>query len=431
MMFLKPDLKVWDNQGATNTTTQEINVQQTPYENPLTNGDFNSSQLGEDFKANSTSANQGWFATSGAKHNSNIGNGGAVVLSDEFSAGLSQIIYDKQIRRGLQTLSFKLKNTEGSSEPLQENKIVVTLYGINGEFENDLYSGTGPTQAGVLPMNSVKLLEEDLGGTDYDWTEFTRDIDLGTGYDYLMFQVNTLEGNQPGDYIAIDDVSLTGEGLPVVTPEDEIVPEITPDPDIDIPSIDNPESLGTNTIENQNNLNQGIFTLPTDKNLKFSIDNIRTKNPSEIGIFIVDDEQGTINGIAPDSPDYIKLALERAKVIFSTIPNPPNGLNLNEIQRILELDSQRQFGFYTIPNGTKDTILQQINQTGKTNLPVLFSNSSQIKVDNLNQNGFTFELSDISLNVEFAEDTPAIGTKLQTQIELIDLRDQIGLLPVN
>ncbi|MEO1187086.1 MAG: hypothetical protein AAFX46_21485, partial [Cyanobacteria bacterium J06636_27] len=202
-------------------------------------------------------------------------------------------------------------------------------------------------------------------------------------------------------------------------------------PDIDIPTINNPESLGTNTIENQNNLNQGIFTLPTDKNLKFSIDNIRTKNPSEIGIFIVDDEQGTINGIAPDSPDYIKLALERAKVIFSTIPNPPDGLNLNEIQRILELDSQRQFGFYTIPNGTKDTILQQINQTGKTNLPVLFSNSSQIKVDNLNQNGFTFELSDISLNVEFAEDTPAIGTKLQTQIELIDLRDQIGLLPVN
>lgn len=430
----KVNLKVWDNQGETNTTTQEIDIQQTPYENSLTNGDFSSNQLGEDYKANSTAANQGWFATSGAKHDSSIGNGGAVVLSDEFSTGLSQIIYDKQISRGLQTLSFKLKNNEGSSEPLQENKIIVTLYGINGEFENDLYSGSGPTQAGVLPMNSVKLLEEDLGGTDYDWTEFKRDIDLGTGYDYLMFQVNTQEGNQAGDFIAIDDVSIVGEGLPVVIPEDEIVPEIIEDtPDIETPSIENPQvnnpnPLGTNPSEISN---QGIFTLPTDKNLKFSIDNIRTKNPSEIGIFIVDDEKGTIDGIAPDSPDYIKLALQRAKVIFSTIPNPPNGLNLNDIQRILELDSQRQFGFYTIPNGTKNTVLQQINQTGTTNLPVLFSNSSQIEVNNLNQNGFTFELSEISLNVEFGEDTPATGTELQTQTELIDLRDETGLVSVN
>ena len=221
-----------------------------------------------------------------------------------------------------------------------------------------------------------------------------------------------------------------------MTPEDEIVPEIIEEgelPDIDIPSInnpeiENPEPLGTNPGENQNS---GIFTLPTDKNLKFNIDNIRTKNPSEIGLFIVDDEKGNIDGIAPDSPDYIKLALQRAKVIFSTIPNPPSGLNLNDIQRILELDSQRQFGFYTIPNGTKDTVLQQINQTGKTNLPVIFSNSSQIKVDNLNQNGFTFELSDISLNVEFAEDTIAIGTKLQSQTELIDLRDETGEVSVN
>ncbi|MCJ8280051.1 MAG: hypothetical protein MJK14_09090, partial [Rivularia sp. ALOHA_DT_140] len=125
-----------------------------------------------------------------------------------------------------------------------------------------MYSGNGPTQAGVLPLNSVKLLEEDLGGSDFDWTEFKRDIDLGTGYDYLMFQVNTQEGNQTGDFIAIDDVSIVGEGLPVVTPEDEIVPEITPNPDIDIPSIDNPEiknpnPLGTNSSEIPN---QGIFT---------------------------------------------------------------------------------------------------------------------------------------------------------------------------
>ncbi|MBV6624359.1 MAG: DUF4114 domain-containing protein [Rivularia sp. (in: Bacteria)] len=421
-------LTVWDNQGTTNTITQAIEIQQTPYKNPLINGDFSSNQLGEDYKANSTAANQGWFATSGAKHNSD--RGGSVVLSGEFSAGLSQIIYDKQITRGLQTLNFNLKNIEGSSEPLQENQILVTVYGVNGEFGNDLYSGNGPTQVGVLPMDSVTLLEEDFGGSDYDWKEITRDIDLGTGYDYLMFQINTKEANQAGDMIAIDDIAITGAGLPIVTPEEIIVPEIIQElpeieiPEIEIPTIDNPELLG----QAQPN---GIFTLPDNKNLKFSFESIATKNISEIGLFVVDDENGNINGIAPNSPDYLEAALSRSQVIFSTISNSPNGFNPTDIQRILELDSQRQFGFYTIPNGSAQTAIAEIKQSGKTTITVLFSNSSQIQVNNFNQNGFSLGFSEISLNVQFAEDTPKTGTKLQAQTELIDLRDETGEISVN
>ncbi len=416
------NLTVWDNRGATNTITQAINIQQTPYKNPLINGDFSSNQLGEDYKANSTAANQGWFATPGAKHNS-----GAITMSGEFAAGLSQIIYDKQITRGLQTLSFNLKNTEGGSESFQKNKIVVTFYGVNGEFDNDLYFGTGPTQVGVLPMNSIKLLEEDLGGSTYDWKEIIHDIDLGTGYDYLMFQVNTSQADDSGDFIAIDDVAIVGEALPIVISEEIILPELIQDPPIDIPVIDiidNPEIIGQTQLEilPQNN---GIFTLPENKNLKFSFDRIATKNVSEIGLFIVDDENGNINGIAPDFPNYLQTALVRSQVIFSTISKSPKGFNLKEIQRILELDSQRQFGFYIIPNGTTDTAIAE-------NLPVLFSNSSQMQVNNLNQDGFSLKLSEqISLNVEFSEDIPAVGTKIQSQKELIDLRDEVGSISVN
>ena len=412
-------LTVWDNRGATNTITQAINIQQTPYKNPLINGDFSSNQLGEDYKANSTAANQGWFTTPGATFNS-----GAITMSGEFAAGLSQIIYDKQITRGLQTLSFNLKNTEGGSESFQKNQILVTLYGVNGEFENDLYSGKGPTQAGILPMDSAKLLEEDFGGSDYDWKEITRDIDLGTGYDYLMFQVNTSAADDAGDFIGIDDVEIIGEGLPIVTAEDVIVPEIIEElpeiyiPPIDVPTIDNPEILG----QTQAN---GIFTLPEDKNLKFSLDSIATKNVSEIGLFLVDDENGNINGIAPNSENYLQAALSRKQVIFSTIFNSPNGFNPTDIQRILELDSQRQFGFYMIPNGSTDKAIAE-------NSPVLFSNISQMQVNNLNQDSFNLQLSEeISLNVEFAEDTPATGTKIQAQKELIDLRDETGSISVN
>ncbi|MGB3637912.1 MAG: DUF4114 domain-containing protein, partial [Rivularia sp. (in: cyanobacteria)] len=356
-------------------------------------------------------------------------NSGSVVLSGEFAAGLSQIIYDKQITRGLQTLSFNLKNTEGGSESFQKNKILVTLYGVNGEFENDLYSGEGPTQVGVLSMNSVKLLEEDLGGSSYDWKEFTRDIDLETGYDYLMFQVNTSQADDSGDFIDIDDVELIGEGLPIVIPEDIIVPELIQNPpEINIPPIEiinNPEILGQTQPElAQDTQNNGIFTLPEDKNLKFSLDNLGTKNVSEIGLFVVDDENGNINGIAPNSENYLQAALVRSQLIFSTISNPPNGFNTKDIQRILELDSQRQFGFYIIPKGTKETAIAK-------NSAILFSNSSQIEVNNFNQNGFNLKLSEISLNVQFAEDTPATGTKLQAQKELIDLRDKTGSVSVN
>ncbi|MGB3755382.1 MAG: DUF4114 domain-containing protein, partial [Rivularia sp. (in: cyanobacteria)] len=231
----------------------------------------------------------------------------------------------------------------------------------------------------------------------------------------------------------IDDVEIIGEGLPIVTPEDIILPELIQEPpEIDIPPIDipvieiinNPEILGQTQPElAQDTQNNGIFTLPEDKNLKFSLDNLGTKNVSEIGLFVVDDENGKINGIAPNSENYLQAALSRSQLIFSTISNP-KGFNPKDIQRILELDSQRQFGFYIIPNGTKETAIAK-------NSPILFSNSSQIQVNNFNQNGFNLKLSEISLNVEFAADTPAIGTKLQTQKELIDLRDKTGLISVN
>ena len=244
-----------------------------------------------------------------------------------------------------------------------------------------------------------------------------------------MFQINTSQANDSGDFIAIDDVAIVGEGLPIVTPEEIILPELIQDPPIDIPPIDipvidNPEIIETNQPEilAPNTQNKGIFTLPENKNLKFSLDSAATKNVSEIGLFIVDDENGNINGIAPDSENYLQAALQRSQVIFSTISNP-KGFNLKEIQRILELDSQRQFGFYIIPNGSTEAIAE--------NSTVLFSNTSQMQVNNLNQNSFNLKLSEISLNVEFSADTPATGTKLQAQKELIDLRDEVGSISVN
>ncbi|MEO1561137.1 MAG: DUF4114 domain-containing protein, partial [Cyanobacteria bacterium J06632_19] len=227
------------------------------------------------------------------------------------------------------------------------------------------------------------------------------------------------------------------ENPPIENPE--VIEAPVENPPIENPPIENPEVIEAPvenpTSENPEIIEQtqanGIFILPDNKNLKFSFDNTATKNVSEIGLFVVDDENGNINGIAANSPDYLQAALSRSQVIFSTISNSPNGFNPIDIQRILELDSQKQFGFYTIPNGTTDTAIAEIKESGKTNLNVLFSNSSQIQVNNFNQQGFSLELSEISLNVQFAEDSPVTGTKLQTETELIDLRDKTGEISVN
>ncbi|MEM9923203.1 MAG: Calx-beta domain-containing protein [Cyanobacteria bacterium P01_D01_bin.50] len=195
---------------------------------------------------------------------------------------------------------------------------------------------------------------------------------------------------------------------------------------IDVPSVEFAQD------SNQN----GFFALKVgeSKNLKFTVDNVGTDNINEVGLFIVDDQNGNINGIAPDFPDYLQAALERSQVIVSAISDIPSGFNLGDIKRILEVDSNTRFGFYMISNASTDEVLSELQSTGTTNSPVFFSNSSNMRVADLDAYSFTLEwseqefsnnLTDIALNVELSSQPPALGTKLQreTQQELIDLSD--------
>ncbi|GEM_PF-1092979 len=184
----------------------------------------------------------------------------------------------------------------------------------------------------------------------------------------------------------------------------------------------------------QDNSQNGFFALNEgeSQNLKFTVDEVETDNINEVGLFIVDDENGNINGIAPDSPDYLQAALERSQVILSGISDIPSGFNQGDIERILEIDSNTSFGFYMISNASTDEVLSELESTGSTTVPVFFSNSSNMRVADLDTENFTLEwseqafnndLTDIALNVELSPQAPALGTKLQreTQQELIDL----------
>ncbi|MEM9090257.1 MAG: LamG-like jellyroll fold domain-containing protein, partial [Cyanobacteria bacterium P01_F01_bin.53] len=206
-------LTVVDTQGETKTIANTVAVQPTAYRNAFTDGTFNNgTPTQEGWKASSRWADGGWFASDNAR----IG-GGVARLSQpgDWSEFIGRVITDEKVRKGQQKFSFRLKNKEGAPDKnyWDKNEVAIKLWGVNGPFENNPYEQTGPEQIGTLGMRRTALVDENFGGEGgefFDWKNFSFDVDLGKGYDHLLFQVNTTRTKNAGDYVAIDNVALTG-----------------------------------------------------------------------------------------------------------------------------------------------------------------------------------------------------------------------------
>ncbi|MEQ8755645.1 MAG: PA14 domain-containing protein [Coleofasciculus sp. G1-WW12-02] len=201
-------LTVWDSQGATSTITQQVQVIPTPYPNLITDGTFSTtSELGRaiNHTFDSTRTSEGWIGNNWLL-DSNIGNGGAAVVSGSWNAGIGQIFLDNGSRRGKQTLSIDIKNTEDTNKA---NEITVSVWGVDGEFMSTAGNLDGPQQTGAIPMTKEKLLQQTVGGSTFDWTSFNWDVDFGEGYEFITVQV-VANGVHPdnGDFIAIDNISI-------------------------------------------------------------------------------------------------------------------------------------------------------------------------------------------------------------------------------
>ncbi|MEH1902402.1 MAG: DUF4347 domain-containing protein [Nostoc sp.] len=163
-----------------------------------------------------------------------------------------------------------------------------------------------------------------------------------------------------------------------------------------------------------------IFSVKTKGNkekLSIKIKTSTSKEVNELGVFFVDDEQGRIKGIAPGAEGYTRVALERSKVIFSTLANLPNGFNLADLTNILEFDSDTKLRFYLVSNSTTQAVL-----SGKTSFSnVLFSSATN---NNIEDEGFSLNFQNFVVNIQSTEKQVTLGTGLQGkyQGELIDLR---------
>jgi hypothetical protein len=209
----KVSLVVWDNQGVARSSSKVLNVKSAAYPNPVLNHDFAiDAPFLEGWQSNSQWSDEGWFATGDVERDA----AGVAVLSKEgtWGSAIGQVLQDNGVRQGKQTLSLDLKNIEGNlAQPWRRNSIKVSLWGINGQFKNSVWENKGPQQAGVLQMQRKQLLVQDFGGekgATFDWKNLKWSVNLGKGYQFLLFQVNTTSTLDAGDFVGLDNVSLTG-----------------------------------------------------------------------------------------------------------------------------------------------------------------------------------------------------------------------------
>ncbi|MBV6627277.1 MAG: DUF4114 domain-containing protein [Rivularia sp. (in: Bacteria)] len=175
----------------------------------------------------------------------------------------------------------------------------------------------------------------------------------------------------------------------------------------------------------------------TDTKIKFSLSskNLPKGRIHEIAIFTTEDEEGTINGINPEDAGYKEAALNKARSIFSILPDD----FIANPKRIMKGFADKNIGFLLIKNGTVDSA-----RRGRTPLDsVLLGTETQgdgfrgMQISEKGDNSFrlSFEdemgdadFTDIVIDAELTDETPEIGTDIQgeSEGEMIDLREYAG-----
>ncbi|NET71731.1 MAG: tandem-95 repeat protein, partial [Sphaerospermopsis sp. SIO1G2] len=172
------------------------------------------------------------------------------------------------------------------------------------------------------------------------------------------------------------------------------------------------------------------------KQLNISFVSQNTSLVNEIGVFKVDDAQGTINGISPGDSEYLQTALANSQVVFSALPN--NVLGGVDFNRQINFDGSDRLVFYLVQNSSTQALLSEI-AAGNSPNNVLFAlpngnnnNFNPVEISELDQRSFSLSwtdgdqssFDDFVINVEILQtDSTPIGTGLQGEIELIDLRN--------
>ena len=229
-------------------------------------------------------------------------------------------------------------------------------------------------------------------------------------------------------------------------------PEETNTTDIVVDAIDveiQEEESGEIVAPTLNFQNDHSVTIESNEPVKLAFQLLENNSTQmyEIGVFSVEDEQGTVNSLTSEDEGYLQAALSQnqARVIFSTLSESeqPEGFEIQR-ERIIEgFDNNNRLVFYLVQSGSTDEVLTgQISEKQVIFGSSFGTNESELlQVEQSEDNQFILSWNEgnngdnaqIVLNLQITEEQAPIGTALQgqSQRELIDLRSQTGELAAN
>ncbi|NEP13050.1 MAG: DUF4347 domain-containing protein [Symploca sp. SIO2C1] len=367
--------------------------------------------------------------------------GTLIIAAGQTSGLISVPIINDLLSEGDETFTVNLSNAV--------NATIVDPQGL-GTITDDETSSN-------LSINDVTV--DEAAGT----ATFTVSLDQASTQDVTVdFTTNDGTAVDPDDFTDTSGTLTIAAGQTTGTITVDIIDDGIDEADetftVDLSNATNAtitdaQGLGTITDNDTLNLNKTqndvIFIEggSGETDLLFTLDQSNALFTNEVGVFVVDDDQGTVNGVAPGSANYLETVLNEGQVIFT-------GLGLNELtgtdtNRQLSFDASDRLGFYLVQNDTTDNVLADL-AGGSTSTNVFFTFPSgnsdsfdhlQLSMDMNNGtitlnwedtfNGGDQDFDDMVVTVQIAEDAPPLGTGLQgdEQGELIDLRDEVtGLI---
>jgi Ca2+-binding RTX toxin-like protein len=270
----------------------------------------------------------------------------------------------------------------------------------------------------------------------------TSQVDLGNGPGKPITVTFT-----PGDAYIPHTITVTpaDDGIPEGTQTDTVkVTTTSDDPNyngLDIPpfkfQVNDPDGTGNKT---------GITATPNDLllvsgsgsqvTLDFAVESALADSLNELGVFVVDNDKGEINGIAPGQTGYFQAAIARSQVLLSALTNNPAANFVSD--RKLNFTSGSYLNFYLVQDATTDEVLASLKVNQRT--PNVFFATNPANIDSFDHlqinsltngvslnwedaiNGGDRDFNDLVIKVTNTNSVP-IGNKLQSQRELIDLRD--------
>ncbi len=179
-----------------------------------------------------------------------------------------------------------------------------------------------------------------------------------------------------------------------------------------------------------------VAGISEDARIRVSLEQSNQARTYEI-IVVSLDEQGTLNGLAPDDDGYFDAVVEQSQVVFSTLQG--GEFAPLAMSRTLQVADQSQLQFMVILEGSLDDYR---SNTGRVVNPSSFSNIQGLRTEQLSDRSIllSFDLDkdssfdDIVLRADLTKVAAPIGSAIQSEnlaggeAELIDLRGIEGML---